>query len=46
MVLVTMQVFWGYDAVSLGEEFLTFQIGLLDAELKVKAERSFRNIWS
>jgi ribosomal protein S28E/S33 len=30
MVLLTMQVFWVYDAVSLGEAFLTFQIGLLD----------------
>jgi hypothetical protein len=30
MVLLTMQVCRGYDGVSLGEEFLTFQIGLLD----------------
>jgi len=39
-----MQVFWVYDAVSMGEEFLTFQIGLLDP--KDGGRLILRNIWN
>jgi hypothetical protein len=44
MVLLTMQVFLVYDAVSLGEEFPTFQIGLLDLEDEGRV--ILRNIWN
>jgi len=43
MVLLTMQVFWVFGAVSKGEEFLTFQIGLLDPEDEGRV--ILRNIW-